>query len=257
MKRPALLAISVLTGLTVAGVPLIAEASSFNNGCEDYLQRGNVIIANGENFNDVKEQLNQAGINLDSIRWGSCPTAPDLELPEVPEVEAPEVEEPEIVIPEMKPPVVEVPETKPPVTEVPETKPPVIEEELDVEDDFAAQVVKLVNKERTSRGLSSLKVDKNIKSAALVRAKETEVSFAHTRPNGSSFSTALKEQEVSFMGSGENIAWGQKSPEDVMKAWMNSEGHRANILNPQFTKIGVGYYQNSKGTNYWTQLFTY
>ena len=90
-----------------------------------------------------------------------------------------------------------------------------------------------------------------------MRAKETEVSFSHTRPNGSSFSSALKEQGVSYQGAGENIAWGQKSPEAVMQGWMNSDGHRANILNEKFTKIGVGYYQNSQGTNYWTQLFTY
>ena len=99
--------------------------------------------------------------------------------------------------------------------------------------------------------------DEKVEAAALVRAKETEQSFSHTRPNGSSFSTALKEQGVSYRSSGENIAWGQKTPEDVMKAWMNSEGHRANILNARFTKIGVGYYQNARGTNYWTQLFTY
>ena len=56
--------------------------------------------------------------------------------------------------------------------------------------------------------------------------------------------------------SGENIAWGQKTPEEVMKGWMNSEGHRANILNKNYTSIGVGYYQNAGGVNYWTQIFT-
>ncbi len=122
---------------------------------------------------------------------------------------------------------------------------------------YAQQVVKLVNEERAKNGLSALTIDKSVESAALVRSKEIEKSFSHTRPNGSSFSTALKEQGVGFMGAGENIAWGQKSPEEVMNGWMNSEGHRANILNPKFTKIGVGYYKNSNGTNYWTQLFTY
>mgnify|MGYP002771832488 FL=1 len=146
------------------------------------------------------------------------------------------------------------PETTPPSedTNTPENKP-----EADKELTFAEQVVELVNQERTKAGLSAVTLDQNIASAALVRAKEIETSFSHTRPNGSKFSTALIEQGVTFKGAGENIAWGQKSPEAVMQAWMNSEGHRANILNKNFTKIGVGYYQNAAGRNFWTQLFTY
>lgn len=150
------------------------------------------------------------------------------------------------------------PENKPEITppsedtNTPENKP-----EADKELTFAEQVVKLVNQERTKAGLNAVTLDKTIASAALVRAKEIETSFSHTRPNGSKFSTALTEQGVTFKGAGENIAWGQKSPEAVMQAWMNSEGHRANILNKNFTKIGVGYYQNASGRNFWTQLFTY
>ena len=75
--------------------------------------------------------------------------------------------------------------------------------------------------------------------------------------DGSSFATALKEQNVSYRSAGENIAWGQKTPEQVMEAWMNSDGHRANILNAKFTKIGVGQYRDAAGRNYWVQLFTY
>lgn len=155
------------------------------------------------------------------------------------------------------------PETTPPSedTSTPESKPetstPENKPEADKELTFAEQVVELVNQERTKAGLNAVTLDQNIASAALVRAKEIETSFSHTRPNGSKFSTALTEQGVTFKGAGENIAWGQKSPEAVMQAWMNSEGHRANILNKNFTKIGVGYYQNAAGRNFWTQLFTY
>ncbi len=123
--------------------------------------------------------------------------------------------------------------------------------------DFVRQVVDLVNRERAKAGLSPVTADTSIQAAAQVRAREIEKSFSHTRPNGSSFSTALTQQGVTYRGSGENIAWGQKTPEQVMNGWMNSEGHRANILNKNFTKIGVGYHQNASGTNYWTQLFTY
>lgn len=124
------------------------------------------------------------------------------------------------------------------------------------EADYAAAVVKLVNKERAKMGLSPLTADVNVASAANVRAKEIVSSFSHTRPDGRSFSTALKEAGASFRGAGENIAWGQKSPEAVMNAWMNSSGHRANILNASYTSIGVGCYKGSNGQLYWTQLFT-
>ena len=81
---------------------------------------------------------------------------------------------------------------------------------------FAKQVVELVNKERSKAGLNALSIDENIETAAMVRSREIEKSFSHTRPNGSSFSTALSESGVKFMGAGENIAWGQRSPEEVM-----------------------------------------
>lgn len=122
---------------------------------------------------------------------------------------------------------------------------------------YAAQVVRLVNEERAKAGLSALTVDTGLEAASLVRAQEIVSNFSHTRPDGTSFSTAIREQNVSFRGAGENIAWGQKSPEAVMEAWMNSPGHRANILNENFTRIGVGHYQNGSGTNYWVQLFAY
>ncbi|MBO5293129.1 MAG: hypothetical protein J6B10_08125 [Lachnospiraceae bacterium] len=121
---------------------------------------------------------------------------------------------------------------------------------------YAAKVVELVNAERAKNNLAPLTMDTAVTSAANTRAKEIVQSFSHTRPNGSSFSTALKEHGVSYRGSGENIAWGQKTPEEVVKGWMNSPGHRANILNDKFTKIGVGYHV-SNGTPYWVQLFTY
>lgn len=129
--------------------------------------------------------------------------------------------------------------------------------EESVQESLAHQVVRLVNEERAKAGLPALAIDVNTEAAALVRAKEIKQSFSHTRPNGTQFATALKEQGVNYRGAGENIAWGQRTPKAVMQAWMNSDGHRANILNPKFTKIGVGHYQDANGTNYWTQLFIF
>ncbi len=115
----------------------------------------------------------------------------------------------------------------------------------------------MVNAERAKEGLNPLTIDKKVAAAALVRAKETVQSFSHTRPDGRSFSTVFAENGVSYRGAGENIAYGYRSAEQVMNAWMNSSGHRANIMNPNYTSIGIGYYQTDSGVQYWTQLFTY
>ena len=122
---------------------------------------------------------------------------------------------------------------------------------------YTQQVVDLVNAERGKEGLSPLTIDPKVEKAATVRANEIQSNFDHTRPNGSSFSTALAEQGVTYRGAGENIAWGQRTPQEVVTAWMNSPGHRANIMNKSYTHIGVGNTQNSSGTQYWVQLFTY
>ena len=191
---------------------------------------------------------------------------PDVEQPEeTPDVEQPE-ETPDVEQPEETPDV-EQPEETPdntpqlPDDNRPEQTPDNTPEQTPEEDndssqgDYASQVVALVNAERAKYGLSALKVDSRVQQAAQVRAKETVQSFSHTRPNGSSFSTALTEAGVSYTRSGANIAYGQSTPQQVVQAWMHSSGHRANILNESFTTIGVGY-TVSGGTAYWAQLFT-
>jgi uncharacterized protein YkwD len=122
---------------------------------------------------------------------------------------------------------------------------------------YVEQVVKLVNIERAKEGLAPLSIDKNLEKAAMVRANEIQTKFEHVRPNGTSFATVIKENGATYRGAGENIAWGQKTPEEVVTGWMNSPGHRANIMNKNFVNIGVGNLQNSNGTQYWVQLFTY
>jgi|LFRM01.1.fsa_nt_gb uncharacterized protein YkwD len=120
---------------------------------------------------------------------------------------------------------------------------------------YAEEVLRLVNIEREKAGLPALTTNSELKAAADKRAQEIKASFSHTRPDGSKFSTVLKEYGISFRTAGENIAYGQRSPQEVVNAWMNSPGHRANILNSSFGKIGIGVYQ-SGGVIYWTQLFT-
>lgn len=121
---------------------------------------------------------------------------------------------------------------------------------------YLEQVLSLVNAERAKHGLSALTLDSTLSDAAAVRAKESAVSFSHTRPNGSDFSSIFREFGISYRRGGENLAWGQKTPEAVVQAWMNSSGHRANILNSGYQKIGIGSYTKADGTIYWAQLFT-
>jgi uncharacterized protein YkwD len=120
---------------------------------------------------------------------------------------------------------------------------------------YANQVLQLVNQERAKAGLSALTTNSTLTAAANKRAQETKQSFSHTRPNGTSFSTVLKEYNISYRTAGENIAYGQRTPSEVVNGWMNSSGHRANILNANFNKIGIGVYE-ANGTIYWSQLFT-
>lgn len=120
---------------------------------------------------------------------------------------------------------------------------------------YANQVLQLINQERAKAGLSALTTNSTLKAAADVRAQEIVQSFSHTRPNGSSFSSVLQEHGISYRAAGENIAYGQRTPQEVVTAWMNSPGHRANILNTNFGKVGIGVYQKN-GVVYWSQEFT-
>lgn len=119
---------------------------------------------------------------------------------------------------------------------------------------YEAEVLRLVNIERAKYGLAALSTDDGAVKVAHLRAKEIVQSFSHTRPNGSSCFTAAKEFGVSYRTAGENIAYGYPTPEQVVTGWMNSQGHRKNILSASFSKIGIGCYE-SRGVLYWSQFF--
>ena len=118
----------------------------------------------------------------------------------------------------------------------------------------AQAVLAEVNAARAKNGLSALTLDANMNRAAAVRAAELAQSFSHTRPNGSRGLTALNEAGVSYRTAGENIASGQQTAQAVVSAWMNSSGHRANILSSSFGRMGVGQ-ATIGGRTYWVQLF--
>lgn len=122
---------------------------------------------------------------------------------------------------------------------------------------YAKEVFDLVNQERRKAGKSALEWDDRIAFCADIRAQELTEAFSHTRPNGTNCFTILDEYNVSAGYKGENIAAGQFTPAQVMDSWMNSSGHRANILSSDFTKLGVGFYQGSDIYKYyWVQMFS-
>lgn len=117
---------------------------------------------------------------------------------------------------------------------------------------FATEVIRLVNIERTKAGLKALKPDTSLNNMAWAKAKDMSQKqyFSHTSPTYGSPFQMMKWFGISYNYAGENIAKGQKTPTEVVRAWMNSPGHKANILGSKYTLIGVGYFNG-----YWAQEF--
>ncbi|MEH7390349.1 CAP domain-containing protein [Bacillus sp. JJ1474] len=119
---------------------------------------------------------------------------------------------------------------------------------------FEQKVVELTNQERAKNGVPALQLDVNLSKVA--RAKSLDMKnkgyFDHNSPTYGSPFDMMKSFGITYRSAGENIAMGQRTPEEVVNAWMNSDGHRKNILNASFTHIGVGYVAEG---NYWTQQF--
>lgn len=119
------------------------------------------------------------------------------------------------------------------------------------------QVVDLVNAERAKVGLAPLKLNTSLANVAKVKAEDMRDNnyFSHNSPQYGSPFDMMKSFGIQYSYAGENIAAGQKTPEEVMKSWMNSPGHKANILNKNFTEIGVGLAKGGSYGTYWVQQF--
>lgn len=120
------------------------------------------------------------------------------------------------------------------------------------------QVIQLVNQERQKYGLSSLRPNWELSRVARHKSQDMRDNhyFSHTSPIYGSPFEMMKAYGLSYSYAGENIAMGQTTAQKVMQGWMNSEGHRNNILSSNFTSIGVGYAEGGTGKYYWTQMFT-
>lgn len=119
---------------------------------------------------------------------------------------------------------------------------------------YEAEVVRLVNEERAKKGLKPLTHDWELSRVARYKSQDMKDKnyFSHTSPTYGSPFQMMKSFGITYRTAGENIAKGYATPKAVVEGWMNSSGHRANILNSSFTRIGVGYVASG---NYWTQMF--
>lgn len=122
----------------------------------------------------------------------------------------------------------------------------------------AQAILNLVNAERSKQGLQPLQLDSALNQVATAKAKDMAENgyFSHDSPRYGSPFDMMRTFGIDYKSAGENIAAGQKTAKDVMNSWMNSNGHRANILNPNYTHLGVGYYTGGSYGVYWVQEFT-
>jgi uncharacterized YkwD family protein/spore coat assembly protein SafA len=122
---------------------------------------------------------------------------------------------------------------------------------------YTYEVVKLVNAERAKAGLAPLKENWELSRVARYKSQDMIDNnyFSHTSPTYGSPFQMMKDFGISYQAAGENIAAGQRTPAEVVDAWMNSEGHRKNILSPTYTEIGIGYVKGGSYGHYWTQMF--
>ncbi|MEH0003237.1 CAP domain-containing protein [Bacillus cytotoxicus] len=238
MKKRVLLSVAAATALTLGVTSLDAQAAT--------VQPAKIKIQNIHNSKVMMKYMNQQelqaylqSIGIQSLaEWNqvafqqNCFISNKQPVPITPEIQKPAVNN---------------------ETVKPETQKPA-EEKKGSLSEFEQRVVKLTNAERAKHGLSALQVDNELSKVARAKSEDMQKNnyFDHNSPTYGSPFDMMKRFGISYKSAGENIAQGQRTPEEVVQAWMNSEGHRANILNSSFTHIGVGHVENG---NYWTQQF--
>jgi uncharacterized protein YkwD len=125
------------------------------------------------------------------------------------------------------------------------------------QDTFDLEILGLVNQERAKVGADPLRINEQLDLAADLHTLDQASmnNMSHTGSSGSTMGDRIKDAGYVFSTAGENVAYGFTDAATVMNGWMNSEGHRRNILNPDYQEIGIGYAQGSDGRAFWTQDF--
>lgn len=241
MKKRVLLSVAAATALTLGVSSLDAQAAT--------VQPSNIKVQNIQHSKVMMKQMNQQelqaflqSMGVESLaQWQQGNFQPNCFVPGQQPTENVVTEQPTAK-----------PETQKPVEQKPAEQKPA--EEAKSLSEFEQRVVELTNAERTKQGLPALKIDTELSKVARVKSEDMQKNnyFDHNSPTYGSPFDMMKKFGISYTSAGENIAQGQRTPEEVVQAWMNSAGHRANILNNGFTHIGVGYVESG---NYWTQQF--
>ncbi|MEC2496552.1 CAP domain-containing protein [Bacillus cereus] len=241
MKKRVLLSVAAATALTLGVSSLDAQAAT--------VQPSNVKVQNIQHSKVMMKQMNQQelqaflqSMGVESLaQWQQGNFQPNCFIPGQQPTENVVTEQPTAK-----------PETQKPVEQKPAEQKPA--EEAKSLSEFEQRVVELTNAERAKQGLPALKIDTELSKVARIKSEDMQKNnyFDHNSPTYGSPFDMMKKFGISYTSAGENIAQGQRTPEEVVQAWMNSAGHRANILNNGFTHIGVGYVESG---NYWTQQF--
>ncbi|MGX5554660.1 CAP domain-containing protein [Bacillus cereus] len=272
MKKRVLLSVAAATALTLGVSSLDAQAAT--------VQPSNVKVQNIQHSKVMMTQMSQQelqaflqSMGVESLaQWQQGNFQPNCFIPGQQPTENVVTEQP-TAKPETQKPVEQKPAEQKPAEEVqkPEAQKPAENnntqkpaeqkpaeqkpaEEAKSLSEFEQRVVELTNAERAKQGLPALKIDTELSKVARIKSEDMQKNnyFDHNSPTYGSPFDMMKKFGISYTSAGENIAQGQRTPEEVVQAWMNSAGHRANILNNGFTHIGVGYVESG---NYWTQQF--
>lgn len=236
-RKMIILVVAVMMLMSTASFGEVYNIQNYNYNSQ-YYRANDRVIKNNYTTPSWKYNYN----------WGVIVTPVKPSKPSIPTV--PTVPEKPVT-----PPVVEKPVT-PPVVEKPVTPAPPTENVSGLSS-MEMEVVRLVNIERQKAGLSNFRASSELSNVARAKSKDMAVNnyFSHTSPTYGSPFEMMKSFGISYRTAGENIAKGYSSAESVVRGWMNSQGHRDNILNPSFNTIGVGSYTGN-GSTYWTQMFT-
>ncbi|MBH0347630.1 CAP domain-containing protein [Bacillus cereus] len=277
MKKRVLLSVAAATALTLGVSSLDAQAAT--------VQPSNIKVQNIQHSKVMMKQMSQQelqaflqSMGVESLaQWQQGNFQPNCIIPgqqptenvvteqptAKPETQKPAEQKPveqkpaeEVQKPEAQKPA-ENNNTQKPAEQKPAEQKPAEQkpaEEAKSLSEFEQRVVELTNAERAKQGLPALKIDTELSKVARIKSEDMQKNnyFDHNSPTYGSPFDMMKKFGISYTSAGENIAQGQRTPEEVVQAWMNSAGHRANILNNGFTHIGVGYVESG---NYWTQQF--
>ncbi|MDR7076881.1 putative YkwD family protein [Neobacillus niacini] len=238
IKKKALLTVAAAAAVLMANPTLNkAEAASYTPEVQQ-----KVYVYQGSNMNEINSIIEKYLASFGITMPQTTGKQPVPTQPTQPTQPAPTQQPAQPTTPQ--------PEQQQPV-KAPQPTTPQAESTLSA---YEQKVVDLTNQERAKNGLPALKVDLTLSKMAHEKSRDMSANgyFSHTSPTYGSPFDMMKKYGISYRSAGENIAMGQRTPEEVVKAWMNSEGHRKNILSSNFNYIGVGYV--SQG-NYWTQEF--